>query len=43
MSKCDFCEYSYPDENGVLRCTKNFCFLDQDEINEILRLLKGRR
>lgn len=36
MTKCDFCEYSRPDNSGRLKCRLKICILSNDKIMLIL-------
>lgn len=39
MTKCDWCENSRRDKNGKLYCPYRTCWLSQEEILKILKII----
>lgn len=42
MSKCDWCSWSYLDDDGVLQCPYKRCVIPQYKIDEILNRVTKR-
>jgi len=40
--KCDFCPYSFLDEQGILKCESDGCKLEEEVIGAMFRRIYGK-
>lgn len=40
--KCDFCPYSFLDEQGILKCESSGCKLEVETISSVFRKIYGK-
>lgn len=40
--KCDFCPYSFLDEDGKLRCPATFCKLSVEDLSALITIMFGK-